>query len=67
MYQKQGIGKMLMKNAINFAKENGFVKIQLEVYKENRNAINMYVKFKFRKNDSIKMQSFLMELDLNDI
>jgi ribosomal protein S18 acetylase RimI-like enzyme len=49
MYQNNGIANILMKNVIDFAKVEGFVKISLEVFKENIKAISLYQKYRFNK------------------
>jgi ribosomal protein S18 acetylase RimI-like enzyme len=48
-YQNNGIANMLIKNVVDFSKGEGFVKIGLEVFKENVKAINLYRKYKFNK------------------
>jgi RimJ/RimL family protein N-acetyltransferase len=46
-YRNQGIGTELMERAINWAKEKGIVRLELEVYAENVAAIHLYEKFGF--------------------
>ena len=41
-FRGQGIGKMLLKYAINFAKQKGFTSISLEVSETNLPAIRLY-------------------------
>lgn len=47
-YWGQGIGSMLMKELIQYAKENGIEIINLDVRKDNEQAIRLYEKFGFR-------------------
>lgn len=63
-YQNKGIAKTIMKKAFDYARDKGFELIQLEVHKENINAVALYEKFGFAEkvNDLI-----LMELYLNNI
>lgn len=44
-----GIGSMLLQKAIEWAKENAFSVINLEVRSDNSRAIHVYEKFGFRK------------------
>jgi L-phenylalanine/L-methionine N-acetyltransferase len=46
-YRNQGIGSALLERAINWAKEQGIVRLELEVYAENLAAIHLYEKFGF--------------------
>jgi len=66
-YQKQGIAKILLEKTIDFAKEHGFEKIQLEVHNENKNAIELYKKFGFVEKtiDFISMGLDLRNANLN--
>ena len=47
-YWGQGIGSMLMKALIQYAKDNGIEIINLDVRKDNEQAIRLYEKFGFR-------------------
>lgn len=47
-YWRQGIGSMLMKELIQYAKENGLEIINLDVRADNKQAIRLYEKFGFR-------------------
>lgn len=47
-YWGQGIGSMLMKELIQYAKDNGIEIINLDVRKDNEQAIRLYEKFGFR-------------------
>jgi hypothetical protein len=44
-YKGQGLGMMLLKDCIDFAKNNGFKKVKLEVSKINTAAISFYEKY----------------------
>ena len=48
-YQRKGIAEMLLKSVIEAAISKEFVKIELEVYKTNIKAINLYKKFGFEE------------------
>lgn len=48
-YWGKGIGSALLKTMIDFARENGFSVISLEVRSDNARAIALYEKFGFRK------------------
>ena len=45
----QGIGGMLMKEVIQFAKKNAYEVIDLQVRSDNHSAIHLYKKFGFKK------------------
>lgn len=59
-YQGNSIASKLLSNTINYAKENKFNKILLEVYKTNNKAIKLYEKYGFKmikqSNDKIIME-----------
>ena len=44
-----GIGSILFEHLLNYAKENGIIKITLEVNENNVAAINLYKKFGFEQ------------------
>jgi ribosomal protein S18 acetylase RimI-like enzyme len=46
-YQGNGIGKSMIQTAIDYATENGFRKLRLEVNKHNLQAIQLYGKIGF--------------------
>ena len=48
-YWQQGIGSRLLQAVIDFARENGFGILDLEVRCDNQAAIRLYEKFGFRK------------------
>lgn len=48
-YWNQGIGSRLMQGIINFAKENGYDLVDLEVRSDNTAAIHLYEKYGFKK------------------
>ena len=48
-YWNKGIGSQLLHKIINFAKENSFDVIDLQVRSENLSAIHLYEKFGFKK------------------
>ena len=48
-YWNKGIGSQLLLKVINFAKENSFEVIDLQVRSDNLSAIHLYEKFGFKK------------------
>lgn len=48
IYWGQGIGSLLMKELIKYAKENGIELLNLDVRSDNVNAIHLYEKFGFK-------------------
>jgi len=44
MFQRQGVGQLLIKNACLKAKQMGLCRLELDVSKDNRQAINFYLK-----------------------
>jgi RimJ/RimL family protein N-acetyltransferase len=46
-YRNQGIGTEMMKEAIKWARGNGIVRLELEVYADNAPAVHLYKKFGF--------------------
>jgi RimJ/RimL family protein N-acetyltransferase len=57
-YRNQGIGTELMERAINWAKEKGIVRLELEVYTENLSAIRLYEKFGFSIEGRKRMYAY---------
>ncbi|MCX7953828.1 MAG: GNAT family N-acetyltransferase [Bacteroidales bacterium] len=47
-YQKKGFGSMLFEKCIEIGKKMN-MQIKLEVHRENKNAINLYKKYKFKE------------------
>ena len=47
-YQNYGFASILLRDVINYAEENHFVEINLEVNSENLKAIGLYKKFGFK-------------------
>ena len=60
----KGIASNLMKRCIEYAEENNFREIGLEVSAENENAIQLYKKFNFIQS-AIKDDLIIMKLNLN--
>ena len=54
-----GIGSMIVDEVLNYSRENGIEKIDLEVFEDNLPGMNLYKKFGFivegRKNKNIKV------------
>lgn len=57
-YRNKGIGKALLQNAVDYAKENDCEVIELTSYIENENAHRFYEKNKFIKH-SYKFKQYL--------
>jgi ribosomal-protein-alanine N-acetyltransferase len=53
-YQKRGVGRSLLANAIEYAKTRGKKRLFLEVRQANAAAIALYEKFGFRKIGTLK-------------
>lgn len=64
-YSGRGIASNLIKNCIQYATENNFKEIVLEVNNENESAINLYKKFNFieikKENDLITMRLIIIK------
>jgi len=67
-FQGKGISNELINFCINFYKKNGFKKINLEVYYENKKALNFYKKNKFtitKQGEKLNME-LILKRDYND-
>ena len=62
----QRVATVMMEHCIQYAKENYFKAIRLEVNQHNEAALQLYKKFNFIETDS-KKDSILMELDISKI
>lgn len=51
-YQGKGISNILLKSAIETAISKSFIRIKLEVFKNNTKALNLYKKFGFEESNS---------------
>lgn len=58
IYQKKGIGKLLFKHIVDYAKAEGVSSVQLTVWEFNKNAINFY------KSLGMSTRNRRMELNL---
>jgi ribosomal protein S18 acetylase RimI-like enzyme len=58
-YQNLGIGTLLLDKIIEFAKENQFREVRLEVYCYNKQAIQFYLAYGFKKIEIRKNKFFL--------
>ena len=61
---RKGYGNIMMRELINFAKKSNVSKIYLTVDKDNNNAINLYEKFYFYKENEFG-NSYKYSLDLS--
>ncbi len=59
-----GIASELLNNCVDYAQQNGFKEIHLEVNKENIPAINFYKKFNFIHLD-FSEEKMIMKLEIN--
>ena len=64
-YQGQGLGKRLIKEAIQYGKTHGFLSIKLQVSKTNKPAINFYLKYGFTIIEETP-QSLYMAIQLQE-
>jgi ribosomal protein S18 acetylase RimI-like enzyme len=59
-YERMGIASELVRQCVEYAKQNKFKKIKLEVHEDSIPAIHLYKKFGFtdsgRKGDFIQME-----------
>ena len=62
-YMGKDIASILLNRCIDYAKQNSFMSISLEVVKTNHQAINLYRKFRFQEFED-KHTSTLMKLDI---
>lgn len=64
-YQKQGIGVSLLNECIEYYKNKKYKEIYLEVFRQNKNAINFYLKHNFKvvKNDKEKIITMGIKLE----
>lgn len=60
-YKGQGLGKMLLNDCVDFAKNNGFNKVKLEVSKINTAAILFYEKQGFAIVDCSFLSFFMVK------
>jgi ribosomal protein S18 acetylase RimI-like enzyme len=62
-YMGSGIASNLIKMCIEYAEKFNYNEIKLEVYKDNKPAVNFYKKYNFTqietKNDSLIMNHFI--------
>ena len=54
LYQGKGYGKQLLQFAEKYALQNGYSSIRLDVYSQNRGALNMYERSGFQERGSIR-------------
>jgi ribosomal protein S18 acetylase RimI-like enzyme len=63
-YQRQGIAQTLLENAIAFARQHHFLRINLQVNPKNTQAMKLYLKFGFTINPPVKADDVEMTLTL---
>jgi ribosomal protein S18 acetylase RimI-like enzyme len=54
-----GVGSALLDSALTVASEKGFKKVNLSVFRTNKNAMNLYKRFGFKKVGEKKKQFYL--------
>ena len=59
----KGYGYLMMKAIIDYAKEQGFLRIELSVAVQNLKAISLYEKVGFEKEGTLKKYTYLKEKD----
>lgn len=64
-YQGFGVGKQLLSEAIDYALEHKFIRIILEVHKDNDRALLLYKKIGFRIIEN-RVNSIMMEKNLEN-
>jgi len=62
-----GVGSALLNSALHLASEKGFKKIGLSVFQTNKRAINLYLKFHFKKVGRRRKQFNLNEEYIDEI
>ena len=62
-YMGMGVASVLLENCIEYATQNEFAEVQLEVDKANIPAINFYKKFNF-VNEDIRSGTIIMKLEI---
>ena len=59
-YRHQGLGTDLITEAINWSKQNGIKKVNLEVFSSNTNAITAYEKIGF-EHEGVRRSQFIVD------
>ena len=62
-YAGKGYGFLMIKAIINYARERGFLRIELSVAVQNSKAISIYQKAGFEKEGTLKKYTYLKEKD----
>jgi ribosomal protein S18 acetylase RimI-like enzyme len=62
-----GVGSALLDSVLRVASEKGFKKVNLSVFHTNRNAINLYKRFGFKKVGRKKKQFYLQGRYIDEI
>lgn len=66
-FQNQGLGRRLMELLIEIAKKKEKFGLELDVYKENANAIHLYESLGFRKiGETSDKRQYIMRLEFED-
>ncbi|MEQ2527854.1 GNAT family N-acetyltransferase [Robertmurraya yapensis] len=61
-YQGRGFGRMLLRAALHFAKENGFKRTTLSVNGENERAISLYIQEDFKQAEAFTCYQYDLQL-----
>ena len=64
-FQGKGLGKIILKDLINYSIKSGISVIKLSVDKNNNSAINLYEKFGFKLERDLSDTVYLMNLENN--
>ena len=62
-YAGKGYGLLMMRAILNYAKDKGFLRIELSVAVQNSKAISIYQKAGFEKEGTLKKYTYLKEKD----
>ena len=62
-YAGKGYGLLMMKAILNYAKDRGFLRIELSVAIQNLKAIYLYKKAGFKKEGTLKKYTYLNQKD----
>ena len=66
-HRGKGIGKRMIENGIKWCRENGIIKLNLEVFSSNENAISLYKKLGFTLEGQRKGQFLVENTYVDDI
>jgi putative acetyltransferase len=65
-YRRRGIGRALLEEAVQWARESGVQKLELHVFPWNEPAIRLYEQFGFRR-EGLRVAHYRRDGDLVDV